>query len=70
MVWWEEGVFCVECFSPASPPLLSTAYQCDGCLNYWSVVLIYLRAWNSTYFGLLTLIYQCGGKEEHYMWRV
>ena len=36
-VWREEGALCVEClavFVPSLPyPLLSSVYQCDGCLS-------------------------------------
>ena len=35
---WEVGALCVErlaVFVPSLPhPLLSTVYQCDGCLSY------------------------------------
>ena len=37
-VGWEAGAVCVErlaVFVPSLPhPLLSTVYQCDGCLSY------------------------------------
>ena len=37
-VMWEVGALCVErlaVFVPSLPhPLLSTVYQCDGCLSY------------------------------------
>ena len=37
-VWQEVGALCVErlaVFVPSlPPPLLSTVYQCDGCLSY------------------------------------